>query len=579
MRGSFSISQKIWFSLSILILGYLFSMVQFFYLGRQAESRIEYVSGTLFPASQKCYSALSAFKEQAKLCDDAIRLKDVSLLDVAKIKASWSRYELEYILSLPSIEDRNLNAIKDLIRVLDDFTSSSWIEYKQIITHSGLNEDISSISDKTAELTQQSNDILSMLEVLANFYSDDLRAELTHINSVSLRYRYINLYSFIGVVIFALTLIFLIITRSIVKPLQKTFMLETVVKQANDGIAVTDLTDKIIYANRAWGNMHGFDQEVLIGESMTRFHSSEQFDNEYFPVYQTAHNNGLGTGEVYHQNINGHFFPTFTSISQIINEQGEIFGYVHSIKDITIQKHREKELEETKKELLISEKMATLGRLTATVSHELRNPLGTIRASVFSIEKRLKGQDVKVIAALERAERNIKRCDLIIDELLNYSRVQELMLEPAMLDVWVKEVLDETKQPSGILIKAELSSGAIIEIDQERFRRCLINILTNAYQAIEEKGADEPGYVTVSTRKEDNVIQLEISDNGIGFDMAIKSKLFEPLFSTKAFGVGLGIPISRQIIEQHGFQMDMRGEPGKGASVTITIPVLKKNKK
>jgi signal transduction histidine kinase len=234
-------------------------------------------------------------------------------------------------------------------------------------------------------------------------------------------------------------------------------------------------------------------------------------------------------------------------------------------------------LEKAQKELVLSEKMATLGKLTATVSHELRNPLGTIRTSVFSIGKRMKGQDDKVMAALDRAERNIRRCDLIIDDLLNYSRVQELKLEPALLDIWIKDVLDEMKPPSGIIVKTELGAGAIIEIDQERFRRCMINILTNAYQAIEEKDSDETGYVTVSTRKEDNEIVLEISDNGTGFDMAIKNRLFEPLFSTKAFGVGLGIPITKQIIEQHGFKMDMRGEPMKGASVIITIPVINKD--
>ncbi len=237
-------------------------------------------------------------------------------------------------------------------------------------------------------------------------------------------------------------------------------------------------------------------------------------------------------------------------------------------------KERTARLEKTQKELLISEKMATLGRLTATVSHELRNPLGTIRTSVFAIGKRLKGEDEKITVALDRAERNIRRCDLIIDELLNYSRVKELVLEPTSLDDWIKDVLYETKPPKGISLKTEFNAGELISLDRERFRQTVVNILTNAYQAIEEKHTDEPGCVTVSTMKEDNVILLEISDNGIGFDMAIKSKLFEPLFSTKAFGVGLGLSITRQIIEQHGFKMDMRSEPGKGASVTITIPVI-----
>jgi signal transduction histidine kinase len=175
--------------------------------------------------------------------------------------------------------------------------------------------------------------------------------------------------------------------------------------------------------------------------------------------------------------------------------------------------------------------------------------------------------------ALDRAERNIKRCDMIIDELLNYSRVKDLALEPTSLDDWIRDVLDETKPPKGINVKTDLKAEISINIDRERFRQSIVNILTNAYQAIEEKGSEEPGTVLITTYKEDDNVIINTSDNGVGFDMAVKSRLFEPLFSTKAFGVGLGLSITRQIIEQHGFKMDMQGEKGKGASVTITIPV------
>jgi PAS domain S-box-containing protein len=247
----------------------------------------------------------------------------------------------------------------------------------------------------------------------------------------------------------------------------------------------------------------------------------------------------------------------------------ELDNYRESLEKMV--EERTASLKKAQKELLVSEKMATLGKLTATVSHELRNPLGTIRTSVFSIVKRLKGEDEKVMMALERAERNIKRCDLIIDELLNYSKIKELALNPTPLDDWIKDVLDETKPPKGIIVKTELNSGVSINIDRERFRQSIVNILTNAYQAIEEKASGESGNVLIRTFNEKDNVIIKISDNGVGFDMAVKSRLFEPLFSTKAFGVGLGIPITRQIIEQHGFHMDMYGEPGKGASVTITI--------
>ena len=216
----------------------------------------------------------------------------------------------------------------------------------------------------------------------------------------------------------------------------------------------------------------------------------------------------------------------------------EIFSNAHMRENSDLEidnyrKHLEKmveertaRLEEAQKELVLSEKMATLGRLTATVSHELRNPLGTIRSSVFSIQRRLKEQDEKVVNALDRAERNIKRCDLIIDELLNYSRVHDLKLEATPIDAWLSEVLEETKPPEGISIKKEIESNAIINMDQERFRRCIVNILINAYQSIQEKVTDERGYVRVKTQQDKSRLIIEISDNGVGFDMAERDKLF-----------------------------------------------------
>ncbi|MBN1907747.1 MAG: PAS domain S-box protein, partial [Deltaproteobacteria bacterium] len=147
----------------------------------------------------------------------------------------------------------------------------------------------------------------------------------------------------------------------------------------------------------------------------------------------------------------------------------ELDNYRESLEKMV--EERTASLEKAQKELLVSEKMATLGKLTATVSHELRNPLGTIRTSVFAIGKRLKGEDEKVTVALDRAERNIKRCDLIIDELLNYSRIKALALDPTTLDDWIRDVLDETKPPKGITVKTNFNAGVSINLDRERFRQ------------------------------------------------------------------------------------------------------------
>ncbi|MBN1832448.1 MAG: PAS domain S-box protein, partial [Deltaproteobacteria bacterium] len=250
----------------------------------------------------------------------------------------------------------------------------------------------------------------------------------------------------------------------------------------------------------------------------------------------------------------------------------ELETYRKDLEDLVNE--RTARLKEAQQELILSEKMATLGRLTATVSHELRNPLGTIRSSLFSVNKRLKSQDEKTEKALERAERSVQRCDIIIEELLDYSRAQPLNLRRTDIDNWLNELFEEEKPPIDITLEKELNAGVSIEVDRDRFRRCIINILTNAYQSIQEKSDKlQPGCVRVITKRDESGMKIEISDNGTGFDQKDISKFFEPLYSTKTFGVGLGIPITKQILAMHGWDMDMNGEPGKGALVTIRIPI------
>ena len=148
---------------------------------------------------------------------------------------------------------------------------------------------------------------------------------------------------------------------------------------------------------------------------------------------------------------------------------------------------RTKDLEAAQEELVRREKLAVLGRLTATVSHELRNPLGTVRNSIFTIREGLGEQDInRVDRALARAERGISRCDGIIEELLDYSRTSKLNLDDTPMDEWLGDILDELTLPPSIGLVRRLGSGVSLGIDRERLRRCLINIVDNAWQALIE---------------------------------------------------------------------------------------------
>jgi signal transduction histidine kinase len=240
----------------------------------------------------------------------------------------------------------------------------------------------------------------------------------------------------------------------------------------------------------------------------------------------------------------------------------------------TSLKQRTEELIAAQEDLLRQDRLATLGRLTATVSHEIRNPLGAVRSSLYLVKQKTESSGLGIERALDRAERGVLRCDNIISELLDFARETEPKLESTSIDQWLKEVLAELATPEDVEIHLDLhADGARLLCDRERMRRAVVNMFENACHAM----ADNPPDQTRRFRATSNVIGesvvLEFTDNGAGMDEETLSRVFEPLYSTKSFGVGLGLPIVKKIIESHDGTLEYRSESGKGTTACITLPL------
>ena len=234
-------------------------------------------------------------------------------------------------------------------------------------------------------------------------------------------------------------------------------------------------------------------------------------------------------------------------------------------------KERTSKLKQTQDELIRHERMSTLGQLTATVSHELRNPLGTIRTSIFTLSNKLKNKDPVINNILERIERNIVRSDNIITELLDYSRIRALNHEETNLSSWVRSIVNEMSIPNSIKIKLEINESVDVEIDRDLFRRVIINIIENSCQAIKESIKND-STLLIQTVLTESTTEVVISDTGNGVSEDIYPHIFEPLYSSKGFGVGLGLSIAKQIMEQHGGGITVSSEKNVGTKVILWFP-------
>ena len=233
------------------------------------------------------------------------------------------------------------------------------------------------------------------------------------------------------------------------------------------------------------------------------------------------------------------------------------------------------ELERVRTELVRGERLSALGQLTATVAHEIRNPLGTVRAAVFAIGDAIARDELHRVERAQRlAERNIVRCDSIIRELLDYVRERPLNLDLVYVDTWLDVLLDEQAvlKDESIVCVRELNSGVRVPLDRDSFQRAVINVVDNGVEALKGE-ASRGNQLTVSTRVSGDRFEIRVSDTGCGIPGDVMDRIFEPLFSTKTSGVGLGLSIVKNIMQQHGGGIEIQSQAGEGSTVTLWLPL------
>lgn len=237
------------------------------------------------------------------------------------------------------------------------------------------------------------------------------------------------------------------------------------------------------------------------------------------------------------------------------------------------------ELRRTQDELVQKNRLAQLGEVTATVAHELRNPLGAVKTSAYVIERRLKTSDPELTRPMERINQGIKRCDAVISQLLDFARSSAIKQETLNFDNWLEERLQEHAQalPGTAAVECTLGMpGVHCRFDKNRFERVLTNLLGNAAEAMagmdSKARAGRALRVAIATSLTARGAELSVADNGPGMAPDVLARAFEPLFTTKNFGTGLGLSSIQQIAKQHGGGVEITSTVGHGTCVTVWLP-------
>jgi len=276
----------------------------------------------------------------------------------------------------------------------------------------------------------------------------------------------------------------------------------------------------------------------------------------------------------------------------MFNAEGLPVRYIGTVLDITERKQTEdeirqlnatleqrveertRELREAEEQLVRKEKLATLGQLAGGVGHELRNPLGVINTSVYYLKLVQPDADEKVKQHLAIIEQEIHNSEMIINDLLDFGRVISAEREQGSVDKLVRRTLERFPVPAGVEAALDLPDNLpMVYADPRQMEQVLGNLVTNACQAM-----NQGGKLTISSRRQKGMVGIAVTDTGKGISPENMKKLFEPLFTTKVKGIGLGLAVSKKLAEANGGRIEAESEAGKGSTFTLYLPIKRKER-
>ncbi|MFH0968211.1 MAG: PAS domain S-box protein, partial [Methanobacteriota archaeon] len=264
--------------------------------------------------------------------------------------------------------------------------------------------------------------------------------------------------------------------------------------------------------------------------------------------------------------------PVIITIARDITErrkaEAELKKYSETLEEMVTERTRE--LQEAQEQLVKKEKLAVLGKLAGGVGHELRNPLGAIKNAAYFLNMVLENPEPDVIETLEIMNKEVARSEDILSSLLDFARPTILTLRKVRINDVIAEAVTRNPIAENITLTCNLDATLPdIKADPDKLLQVFTNLVTNACQAMSGGGT-----LTIRSALEgkDRVI-VSVTDTGVGISEEHMKRLFEPLFSTKAKGIGLGLVVTKAVVEAHHGSIDIRSEEGKGTTFTVTLPV------
>ncbi len=338
-----------------------------------------------------------------------------------------------------------------------------------------------------------------------------------------------------------------------------------IVSSIMQGLLTVDEEGRITFFNPAFEEMTGLAQASVLLRPLDAV-----FPRSARAMRSAAASTRYPVAIEVTEQVNGRMRALRWHVSPLRDSVGELRGRVLFAEDVTVVREMERRLQR-------AERLAAIGELAARIAHEIRNPLAAISGSVQLLRQHASANDERTQRLMNVVLREVDSLNEWISDFLDYSRTRQLQREPTDIVELVRGVIEaynqESAQAPAVLVASSVPPDCMASVDRARLRQVVWNLLRNAREAMQ--GRPGPVEVSVSRRAvqgKPHVI-IEVTDRGPGIAPELRDRIFEPFYTTKERGTGLGLATAHRVVEQHHGFIEVNTRPGDGSTFLVYLPV------
>lgn len=347
-----------------------------------------------------------------------------------------------------------------------------------------------------------------------------------------------------------------------------------IIQQISSGLLTTDMEGHITFMNRTALDMFGYDYLEIQGAQIVRLFADPQEGKSMFDNVLKGHM--YESKEIYLLDKKGQPIPAGFSTSLLQNaENKEPEGVVFIFRNITAMNNLRRQIERM-------ERLATLGELSAGIAHEIRNPLAGIKTSAQVLEESFAPGDFRA-QLVTRIVKEIDRSNELLKRFFNFAKPSKPSQEFHDIEMIIDGVyllLAPRLKKKGITFNTQFAADTPrVYVDASQIEQVILNLFLNALDALSQNGEIRVKTAIVENVKFDHdrsgqsAVEVQVADNGQGIPKKIQEKIFNPFFTTKSNGLGLGLSISTRLMEENGGKIELHSGEGKGSTFKLYFPI------